>query len=59
MFPNFKLDLKGVGFESVEDIQKTVTDRPKTIPVEAFQKTMENWKTRSFYYIEVGGYYFE
>lgn len=47
VFPKFKLDFKGDRFESIEDIQKVVTDKLKTIPVEAFQKTKEDLKTQS------------
>jgi len=53
------LELKGDRFKSVEDIQKAVTDKLMTIPVEAFQKTMEDLKTRSLRCIDVGRDYFE
>jgi len=54
-----KLDLKGDRFESIEDMQKALTDKLKTISVEAYQKTMRDLKIRSLHCIEVGGDYFK
>jgi len=58
-FPKLILKLKGDRFESIEDIQKAVTDKLKIILVKAFQKAMEDLKTRSLRCIEVEENYFE
>jgi len=59
MFTNFKLDLKRDRFESIEDIKKAITNKQNSIPVETFQKAIEDWKTRSLRCIEVREDYFE
>jgi len=56
-FPKLKLELKGDRFQSIEDIQKAVTDKLKIIPVEAFRKATEDLKTLRC--IEVEGDCFE
>uniref|UniRef100_A0A6P7G1Y0 Protein GVQW3-like n=1 Tax=Diabrotica virgifera virgifera TaxID=50390 RepID=A0A6P7G1Y0_DIAVI len=51
--------VKGTHFESITDIQAAVTRVLADIPVEAFQKCYEAWKTRWNRCIAAQGDYFE
>lgn len=59
LFPRTKSVVKGTHFESIEAIQAAVTRVIGDIPVEAFQKCYEAWKTRWNRCIAAQGDYFE
>lgn len=59
LFPRTKSVVKGTHFESITDIQAAVTRVLADIPVEAFQKCYEAWKTRWNRCIAAQGDYFE
>ncbi|XP_052756943.1 ATP-dependent DNA/RNA helicase DHX36-like [Galleria mellonella] len=59
LFPKTKSVVKGTHFESITDIQAAVTRVLADIPVEAFQKCYEAWKTRWNRCIAAQGDYFE
>jgi len=44
LFPRIKNHLKGRHFGTLDNIQKSVTDKLKDIPAEAFQHCYEQWK---------------
>ena len=46
LFPRLKNDLKGRHFVTLDNIQKSVTNKLKGIPAEAFQHCYEQWKQR-------------
>jgi len=54
-----KLQLKGARFDTVEEIQKAVTDQLKKIPAEDFSKAMKKLETRANLCITSNGSYFE
>nr|CAH7765690.1 unnamed protein product [Callosobruchus chinensis] len=55
LFPHLKKIVKGRHFDSVEDIQESVT----SVLGEVFQNWYENWKTRWNKCMDAGGDYFE
>ncbi|GAB1859743.1 Mariner Mos1 transposase [Camponotus japonicus] len=59
LFPKMKRILKGQRFESVPEIQATVTRVLKDIPVEDFKKCFEQWQNRWKRCIDAQGAYFE
>jgi hypothetical protein len=59
MFPKVKLQLKGARFDSVEEIQKAVTDQLNNIPAEEFSNAMKKLETHANLFITSNGYYFE
>jgi len=46
LFPRIKIHLKGQHFGTLENIQSSVTDELKTIPVTEFQNCYKQWKHR-------------
>ena len=44
LFPKLKNALKGCHFGSLENIQKSIMDMLKTIPVEDFQHCKQKWE---------------
>lgn len=48
LFPKMKNVLKGRRFGTLENIQKNITDVPKTKPVEDFQHCYHKWKQRLY-----------
>ena len=59
LFPTLKHILKGGHFETLENIQKTVTDQLKAIPVENFQRCYQEWEQRLRRSIPAQDNYFE
>ena len=59
LFPNVKLNLKGGRFDTIEEIQKAVTDKLNKIPSEDFSNAMNKLETRSNLCITSNGSYFE
>ncbi|EFN89681.1 hypothetical protein EAI_04622, partial [Harpegnathos saltator] len=59
LFPKVKLQLKGAIFNTIEKIQKTVTDQLNKIPTEEFSNAMKKLEIRANLYIISNGYYFE
>lgn len=59
LFPKVKSVVKGTHFESIEEIQTSVTRVLKDIPVEEFQKCYQAWKNRWALCIAAQGEYFE
>jgi len=53
------LQLKGSGFDTIEEIQKAVTDQLKKIPAEDFSNAMKKLETRANLCITSNGSYFE
>jgi len=51
--------LKALHFGTLDNIKKSVTDKLKGIPAEAFQHCYEQWKQRSRRCVAAQGNYFE
>ena len=47
MFLKVKLQLKGARFDTIEEIQKAVTDQLNKIPTEDFSKAMKKLEKRA------------
>jgi len=45
LFPKVKLQLKGARFDTIEEIQKAVTDQLNKIPAEDFSNAMKKLET--------------
>jgi len=59
LFPKAKLQLKGARFDTIEEIQKAVTDQLNKIPAEEFSNAMKKLETRANLCITSNGSYFE
>jgi len=59
LFPRLKSHLKWRHFGTLDNIQKSVTDELKCIPVEAFQHCYEQWKQRLRRCVAAQGNYFK
>jgi len=59
LFPKMKLQLKGARFDTVEEIQKGVTDQLNKIPAEDFSNAMKKLETRANLCFTSNGSYFE
>jgi hypothetical protein len=59
LFPKVKLQLKGAIFDTVQEIQKAVTDNLQAIPAKDFSNAMKKLKTRANQCIASNGSYFE
>ncbi len=59
LLPRVKQVVKGMHFESVTDIQNSVTRVLQEVPVQAFQKCYKNWKNRWNQCVVAEGEYFE
>ena len=59
LFPWLKNHLKGRHFGTLDNIQKSVTDKLKGIPAEAFQRCYKQWKQRLCRCVAAQGNYFE
>jgi histone-lysine N-methyltransferase SETMAR len=59
LFPKVKLQLKGAIFDTIEEIQKAVTDQLNKIPSEDFSNAMKKLETRANLCITSSGSYFE
>ena len=59
LFPKVKLQLKGAIFDTIEGIQKAVTDQLNKISAEDFSNTMKKLETRANLCITSNGSYFE
>jgi len=59
LFPRLKNHLKGRHFGTLNNIQKSVTDKLKGIPAEAFQHCYKQWKQRPHCCVAAQGNYFE
>jgi histone-lysine N-methyltransferase SETMAR len=59
LFPKVKLQLKGARFDTIEGIQKAVTDQLNKISAEDFSNAMKKLKTRANLCITCNGLYFE
>ena len=59
LFPKVKLQLKGARFDTIEEIQKAVTDQLNKIPAEDFSNAMNKLETRANLCITSNGSYFE
>jgi hypothetical protein len=57
--PKVKLNMKGARFDTIEEIQKAVTDKLSKIPVEDFSNAMKKLETRANLCITSNGPYFE
>jgi len=53
------LQLKGARFDTIEEIQKAVTDQLNKIPAEEFSNAMKKLKTRANLCSTSNGSYFE
>jgi hypothetical protein len=54
-----KLQLNSARFDTVEEIEKAVTDQLNKISAEAFSKAMKKLETRANLCITSNGFYFE
>jgi len=54
-----KLQLKGARFDTIEEIQKAVTDHLNKIPAEDFSNAMKKLETHANLCITSNGSYFE
>ncbi|GFU18687.1 putative transposase [Trichonephila clavipes] len=59
LFPKLKNHLKGHHFGTLENIQTTVTDQLKAIPISEFHQCYEEWKKRLQRCVASEGSYFE
>jgi len=59
LFPWLKNRLKRRHFGTLDNIQKSITDELKGMPVEAFQHHYEQWKQRLCRCVAAQGNYFE
>jgi len=59
LFPKVKLQLKSARLDTIEEIQKAVTDQLNKIPTEEFSNAMKKLETRANLCITSNGYYFE
>jgi len=59
LFPRIKIHLKGRHFGILENIQSSVTDELKAIPVTEFQNCYKQWKHRLQRCVDSQGNYFE
>lgn len=59
LFPRIKIHLKGRHFGTLENIQPSVTDELKAIPVTEFQNCYKQWKHRLQRCVDSQGNYFE
>jgi hypothetical protein len=59
LFPWLKNHLKGRHFGALDNIQKSVTNKLKGIPAEAFQHCYEQWKQCLHCCVAAQGNYFE
>ncbi|GFU23241.1 uncharacterized protein TNCV_3396021 [Trichonephila clavipes] len=59
LFPKLKNHLKGHHFGTLENIQTTVTDQLKAIPICEFHQCYEEWKKRLQRCVASEGSYFE
>ena len=59
LFPEVKLQLKGARFDTIEEIQKAVTDKLNKISAEGFSNAMKKLETRANLCIASNGSYFE
>ena len=59
LFPRLKNHLKGRHFNTLDNIQNSVTDELKGIPAEAFQHCYEHWKQHLRRCVTAQGNYFE
>jgi len=53
-----KLQLKGERFDTIEEIQKAVTDQLNKIPAEDFSNAMKKLETHANLCITFNGFYF-
>ena len=58
LFPNIKNLIKGRHFGTLENIQKSVTDMMKPIPVEDFQRCYQKWEKHLHRYVAAQWNYF-
>jgi hypothetical protein len=59
LFPKVKLQLKGARFDTIEGIQKAVTDQLNKISAEDFSNAIKKLETRANLCIKSNGSYFE
>jgi hypothetical protein len=59
LFPKLKKVLKRRNFRTLENIQMSVTDMLKTIPVEDFQHCYQKWKQGLHRCVAAQGNYFD
>jgi hypothetical protein len=59
LFPKVKLQLKGARFDTIEGIQKAVTDQLNPIFAKDFSNAMKKLETRTHLCITSNGFYFE
>ncbi|GFU56385.1 putative transposase [Trichonephila clavipes] len=59
LFPKLKNHLKGHHFGTLENIQTTVTDQLKAIPISEFHQCYEEWKKRLQRCVASEGSYFD
>jgi hypothetical protein len=59
LFPQLINHLKGHHFGTLDNIQKSVTDKLKGIPAEAFQHCYKQWKQHLRLCVTAQGDYFE
>ena len=59
LFLKVKMQLKGARFDTIEEIQKAVTDQLNKIPAEDFSKAMKKLETHVNLCIPSNGSYFE
>ena len=59
LFPKVKLQLKGARFDTIEGIQKAVTDQLNKISAEDFSNAMKKLETHANLCVTANGSYFE
>ena len=59
LFPKVKLQLKGARFDTIQEIQKAVTDKLQAIPAKDFSNAMKKLETPANQCIASNGSYFE
>jgi transposase len=59
LFPKLKSRVKGYHLQTLDSVQKAVTDAIKTLTEAGFQASYEAWKIRWVNCVASEGYYFE
>jgi hypothetical protein len=59
LFPKVKLQLKGAIFDTIQEIQKAVTDKLQALPAKDFSNAVKKLETRANQCTASNGSYFE
>ena len=59
LFPRMKDSLKGIRFQSTEELNKASENYLKRLLKKDFEEVFQDWKRRVKKYVDAGGNYFE